>query len=73
MGQTMDNLNVLILAAGKGTRMYSNIPKVLHPLAGLPMIGHAINCALTLKPKSLAVLIAPDQVDLQTFIQKPLI
>ncbi|MES4615145.1 MAG: bifunctional UDP-N-acetylglucosamine diphosphorylase/glucosamine-1-phosphate N-acetyltransferase GlmU [Ewingella sp.] len=38
-------LSVVILAAGKGTRMYSNLPKVLHPLAGKPMVQHVIDAA----------------------------
>ncbi len=38
-------LGVVILAAGKGTRMRSAIPKVLHPLAGRPLIGHVLDAA----------------------------
>lgn len=38
-------LSVVILAAGKGTRMYSNLPKVLHPLAGKAMVQHVIDAA----------------------------
>ncbi len=41
----MDELSVIILAAGKGTRMKSDLPKVLHPVAGKPMILHVISCA----------------------------
>lgn len=39
-------MSVVILAAGKGTRMYSELPKVLHPLAGKPMVQHVIDAAM---------------------------
>lgn len=41
-------LSVVILAAGKGTRMYSDLPKVLHPLAGKPMVQHVIDAVTPL-------------------------
>ncbi|MDO2068512.1 NTP transferase domain-containing protein, partial [Escherichia coli] len=34
------SLEIVILAAGQGTRMRSALPKVLHPIAGKPMLGH---------------------------------
>ncbi|SLM65219.1 MULTISPECIES: bifunctional UDP-N-acetylglucosamine diphosphorylase/glucosamine-1-phosphate N-acetyltransferase GlmU [Dickeya] len=40
------SMSVVILAAGKGTRMYSSLPKVLHPLAGKPIVQHVIDAAL---------------------------
>lgn len=51
------SLTVVVLAAGKGTRMKSGKPKVLHPLAGHTMIGHVIATAAELSPtKAIAVL-----------------
>lgn len=44
----MNTKSVVILAAGKGTRMYSDLPKVLYPLAGKPMIQHVIDTSLSL-------------------------
>ncbi|WP_249963435.1 bifunctional UDP-N-acetylglucosamine diphosphorylase/glucosamine-1-phosphate N-acetyltransferase GlmU [Histophilus somni] len=41
----MNKLSVVILAAGKGTRMYSDLPKVLHKIAGKPMVKHVIDTA----------------------------
>lgn len=41
---------VIILSAGKGTRMNSNLPKVLHPILGKPMIYYVVNAALNLRP-----------------------
>lgn len=46
----MSNLNIVILAAGKGTRMQSSLPKVLHSLAGKPLLQHVVDCAKSLNP-----------------------
>ncbi len=44
------NLSVIILAAGEGTRMRSALPKVLHPLAGRPLLAHVVDTARALSP-----------------------
>jgi bifunctional UDP-N-acetylglucosamine pyrophosphorylase/glucosamine-1-phosphate N-acetyltransferase len=49
-------MNVVILAAGMGKRMQSALPKVLHPLAGKPLLQHVINTARTLAPGKLCVI-----------------
>jgi bifunctional UDP-N-acetylglucosamine pyrophosphorylase/glucosamine-1-phosphate N-acetyltransferase len=49
-------MNVVILAAGMGKRMQSALPKVLHPLAGKPLLQHVINTALSLQPGKLCVI-----------------
>ena len=50
------HLNVVILAAGQGTRMKSSLPKVLHTLAGLPLVQHVINASKKLNPEEINVV-----------------
>jgi len=50
-------LQVVILAAGQGKRMNSDLPKVMHPLAGRPLLGHVIETARLLAPSKLCVVI----------------
>jgi len=49
-------MNVVILAAGMGKRMQSALPKVLHPLAGKPLLQHVIDTARRLSPSKLCVI-----------------
>ena len=49
-------LHVVILAAGQGTRMKSDLPKVLHPLAGRPLLGHVVEAARALDPAAVHVV-----------------
>jgi bifunctional UDP-N-acetylglucosamine pyrophosphorylase/glucosamine-1-phosphate N-acetyltransferase len=50
-------LNVVILAAGLGKRMQSDLPKVLHPLAGKPMLEHVLDSARQLNPGRIIVVV----------------
>ena len=49
-------MNIVILAAGQGKRMRSDLPKVLHPIAGKPMLAHVIATARSLSPKRIVVV-----------------
>ena len=56
----------IILAAGKGTRMKSNMPKVLHQIAGLPMVCHVLKNVSALNPiKNVVVASDENKIDLQ--------
>src|SRR5690554_1324744 len=50
------SLSIVVLAAGKGTRMRSALPKVLHPVAHKPMVQHVIDTARTLAPEHVHVI-----------------
>jgi bifunctional UDP-N-acetylglucosamine pyrophosphorylase/glucosamine-1-phosphate N-acetyltransferase len=50
----------VVLAAGEGTRMRSSLPKVLHPVAGQPLLAHVLHAAPNGKDARLAVVIGPD-------------
>jgi bifunctional UDP-N-acetylglucosamine pyrophosphorylase / glucosamine-1-phosphate N-acetyltransferase len=50
-------LNVVVLAAGLGKRMRSALPKVLHPLAGRPVVAYVIDAVRTLSPRAIAVVV----------------
>jgi bifunctional UDP-N-acetylglucosamine pyrophosphorylase/glucosamine-1-phosphate N-acetyltransferase len=49
-------MNVVILAAGQGKRMHSDLPKVLHPLAGRPLLAHVLATARALAPSRICVV-----------------
>ena len=57
--------DIVVLAAGKGTRMNSSLAKVLHPLAGAPMIQHVIKTARRLEPRHIAVVIGHQGADVR--------
>lgn len=74
-------LNIVILAAGLGKRMQSDLPKVLHPLAGKPMLAHVLDNARQLNPDRIVVVVGhgadrvqaefAGQPDLQFALQVP--
>ena len=55
----MGPISIIILAAGNGTRMKSSLPKVLHPVAGRPMIERVIREAQRLNPEEIRVVVSP--------------
>ena len=65
-----ENLHIVILAAGKGTRMRSKTPKVLHKVAGLSLLEHTLATAKNLQAHSVTVVLSPDQEEIVTLIQK---
>lgn len=54
-------LAVVILAAGKGTRMKSALPKVMHLIAGRPMVGWVLETAQNMEPQKIVTVISPEQ------------
>src|SRR6516165_12333576 len=52
---------VMVLAAGEGTRMKSQIPKVLHAMCGRSMLGHALAAASELRPQRMVVVVGHDR------------
>src|SRR5438093_3589387 len=50
-------LAMIVLAAGKGTRMHSSLAKVLHPLAGRALLTHVLDVAMSLAPQHLVVVV----------------
>ena len=64
-------MSVVILAAGKGTRMYSDLPKVLHPLAGKPMVQHVIDAAKGLNAENIHLVYGHGGELLKTTLNDP--
>ncbi|OKH87097.1 bifunctional UDP-N-acetylglucosamine diphosphorylase/glucosamine-1-phosphate N-acetyltransferase GlmU [Thalassospira sp. TSL5-1] len=59
------SLSVVVLAAGMGTRMKSAHPKVMHKIAGKPMVNHVIDAASALKAEQTLVVVGPDMPALE--------
>lgn len=56
----MTDTAIIVLAAGKGTRMKSSLPKVLHRAAGRTLLGHVLHAASELAPRETVVVVGPD-------------
>ena len=69
MPSRADSIAALILAAGKGTRMKSTLPKVLHPLSGKPIIGHVIKTIKSLGIDQLCAVIGGEVDTLAAYLQ----
>ncbi|MCG2707254.1 MAG: NTP transferase domain-containing protein [Candidatus Omnitrophica bacterium] len=61
---------VIILAAGKSTRMKSELPKVLHPLCGRPMLGYVLDLVTSLKPAQVVAVLGYKQELVRKIIPK---
>lgn len=66
-----NSMSVVILAAGKGTRMYSDLPKVLHTLAGKPMVQHVIDTANRLQARHIHLVYGHGGELLQSRLNDP--
>jgi bifunctional UDP-N-acetylglucosamine pyrophosphorylase/glucosamine-1-phosphate N-acetyltransferase len=64
---TASNTAIVILAAGKGTRMLSAVPKVLHEIAGRPMLGHVLAASLEAGASRLCLVTAPGQQEVRDY------
>ena len=66
------NLCVLILAAGKGTRMKSPLPKPLHPVCGLPIIAHILQAAQALNPAAIGLVVGHEAQKMEEAVKEGL-
>ncbi len=60
---------VIVLAAGKGTRMKSATPKVMHEVAGRPLLGHVLSAVKALGPSEVVAVVAPDMDEVAAYAQ----
>ncbi len=67
-----DKISVVVLAAGRGTRMRNDVPKVLHPLAGTPLIVHVLDAARRLGATSVVTVLSPRMEDVAGEVEKAL-
>src|SRR5688500_7976823 len=64
----MSDIHVVILAAGKGTRMRSELPKVLHRVAGQPLIDRVLDTATALNPATTTIVVGHGASQVQAHV-----
>jgi len=67
---TARSCQVVVLAAGEGTRMNSAVAKVMHKVAGLPLLGHVLRAAGGAGAERIAVVIPPDAADVVRLVER---
>jgi bifunctional UDP-N-acetylglucosamine pyrophosphorylase/glucosamine-1-phosphate N-acetyltransferase len=65
---TLRKLAVVVLAAGEGTRMKSKIPKVMHGIAGLPLIGHVLATAHSFDSDAVVIVLRHQKQQIETYV-----
>ncbi len=65
------NLEVIILAAGQGTRMKSCLPKVLHPVAGKSLLQHVVDTAAQLEPAAIHIVVGHGADEVRAAVDAP--
>ena len=67
----MADLAVIVLAAGKGERMKSSLPKVLHPVCGTAMVAHVLKAAREISPRKLIVVVGHEAEAVRAAVAAP--
>jgi bifunctional UDP-N-acetylglucosamine pyrophosphorylase/glucosamine-1-phosphate N-acetyltransferase len=71
MTNTVDRVDVVIMAAGKGTRMKSKWPKVLHLLAGRALLAHVVDTAAALLARQVTIITGHGAIEIEAAITRP--
>ena len=65
----MAAVDVVVMAAGKGTRMKSGTPKVLHRLAGRPLLRHVVDTAARLQARQVVVITGHGAIEVEAYLE----